>query len=398
LRAGPLALQFDGFVAALLAQGYGATSIRAKLTFVAQLGRWLERRRLAPEALDDARVREFLRARLRRYRGAAAAAATTHQLLRYLRAAAVVPQSPAARPRYVAARVEAAFAEHLRRERALADVTITSYVNLVRPFLTGRGQAPGRSLARVRAKDVTRFVVQQARRLGPGCTKLLVTALRSLLRFLHWTGTTPTDLAPCVPRVADWRHARLPKYIPAADVQRLIRSCDLCRPAGRRDHAVLLLIARLGLRACEVVRMTLDDLDWKAGELRVRGKGARLDRLPLPREVGDALVTYLRDPRPPGVSRRVFLCARAPRRGLSHSSTVSTIVRRAIERAGLQPPSRGAHLLRHSLATTLLRRGAPLAEIGSLLRHHSPDTTTLYAKVDLASLRDIALPWPGGAA
>ena len=268
----------------------------------------------------------------------------------------------------------------------------------VRPFLACHGNTQVRSLAGVGASDVTRFVVQQAQRLGPGRTKLLVTALRSLLRFLHLTGRTRTDLARCVPRVADWRHAHLPKYIPAADVQRLLRSCDLRRAAGRRDHAVLLLIARLGLRACEVVRLTLDDLDWKAGEVLVRGKGSRLDRLPLPREVGDALVTYLRDARPCGVSRHVFLCARAPRRGFSNSSTVSTIVRRAIERAGLQPPGMGAHLLRHSLATTLLRRGAPLAEIGSLLRHRSPDTTALYAKVDLASLRELALPWPGGAA
>jgi len=398
LRAGPLAQQVDGFVAALRAQGFGAAIIRLKLTFVAQMGRWLKRRRLPLEALNGARVREFLHARRRRYRSAAAAAATTYQLLRYLRAAAVVSWSPAAPPRHAAARVEGAYAEYLRRERALADATITGYVDMVRPFLSGHCQARGRALARVDARDVTRFVVQQARRLGSGRTKLLVTALRSLLRFLHVSGGTPTDLARCVPRVADWRQARLPKYIPAADVQRLMDSCDLRRPAGRRDHAVLLLLARLGLRACEVVRLMLDDLDWRAGEVLVRGKGARLDRLPLSLEVGAALVAYLRDARPRGVSRRLFLCARAPRRGLSHSSTVSTIVRRAIERAGLQPPSRGAHLLRHSLATTLLRRGAPLAEIGSLLRHHSPDTTALYAKVDLASLRDIALPWPGGTA
>ena len=344
LSAGPVAQHVDGFVAALRAQGFDAASIRLKLTFVAQLGRWLMRRKLPLTALDEVRVREFLHSRRRRYRSAAAAAATTRHLLRYLCAVAVVSHRPAMPPRHPTARVEAAYVEYLRRERGLADVTIVNYVNLVRPFLAGHGSTQARSLARVDARDVTRFVVQQAGRLGPGRTKLLVTALRSLLRFLHLTARTRTELARCVPRVADWRHARLPKYIPSADVQRLIHSCNLRRPAGRRDYAVLLLIARLGLRACEVVRLTLDDLDWKAGEVLVRGKGSRLDRLPLPQEVGDALVAYLRDARPHGVSRHVFLCARAPRRGLSNSSTVSTIVRRALERAGLQPPSRGARL------------------------------------------------------
>lgn len=397
LSAGLFAQHAAGFVGALRAQGFGAAGIRMKLTIVVQFVRWLERHRVPLEVVDEARVREFLCARRRRYGSASAAAATTRHLLRHLRSIAVVPDLQTPSPRGAGARVEAAYAEYLRRERALVDLTIDAYLGLVRPFLSMRGAPHARSLARVDAKAVTQFVVQQARCLGPGRTKLLVTALRSLLRFLYVTGRTPKDLTRCVPRVADWRRTGLPKYIPAADVQCLIRSCDRRRHAGRRDYAVLLLIARLGLRACEVVRMTLDDLDWKAGELLVRGKGARIDRLPLPSEVGDALVAYLRDVRPHGASRKVFLCARTPRRDLSNSSTVSTIVRRAIERVGLDTPSRGAHLLRHSLATTLLRRDSSLAEIGSLLRHRSPDTTVLYAKVDLPPMREIALRWPGGA-
>lgn len=397
LSAGLFAQHVASYVGALREQGFGAAGIRMKLTIVVQFVRWLVRHRFPLEVVDEARVREFLRARRRRYASASAAAATTRHLLRHLRAIAVVPGLPTPSPRGAAARVEAAYAEYLRRERALVNLTIDAYLGLVRPFISRRGAPHARSLARVDAKAVTQFVVQQARCLGPGRTKLLVTALRSLLRFLYVTGRVSKDLTRCVPRVADWRRAGLPKYIPAADVQRLIRSCDRRRHAGRRDYAMLLIIARLGLRACEVVRLTLDDLDWKAGELLVRGKGSRIDRLPLPSEVGDALVAYLRDARPHGASRQVFLCARTPRRGLSNSSTVSTIIRRAIERTGLLTPSRGAHLLRHSLATTLLRRGAPLAEIGSLLRHRSPDTTLLYAKVDLPPMREIALPWPGGA-
>jgi site-specific recombinase XerD len=160
----------------------------------------------------------------------------------------------------------------------------------------------------------------------------------------------------------------------------------------------LLLLARLGLRAGEVVGMTLDDLDWEAGELLVRGKGGRQDRMPLPGDVGKALATYLRRGRPPCGSRRVFICARAPRRGFTSSVAVCTIVRRALARAGLHPPSTGAHLLRHTLATEMLRRGASLTEIGEILRHRHPDTTAIYAKVDLEALRAVAPPWPRGAA
>ncbi len=180
-------------------------------------------------------------------------------------------------------------------------------------------------------------------------------------------------------------------------MHRLLRACDRRTATGRCDYAVLLLLARLGLRAGEVVQMTLDDIDWDGGEVTVRGKGGRHDRLPIPDDVGEALVEYLRRDRARCTSRRVFICTKAPRRGFSSSVAVCTIVRRAIERAGLPTPTKGAHLLRHSLATDLLRRGASLAEIGELLRHRSPETTALYAKVDFASLREIAQPWPGGA-
>ena len=252
-------------------------------------------------------------------------------------------------------------------------------------------------LAQLKAADVTQFVRRRVQTMGPGRAKLLVTALRSFLRFVFLRGETESDLTASVPPVADWRHAALPRFIPAADVQRILRACNRSTPTGRRDYAVLLLLARLGLRAGEVVHMELGDINWEAGELVVRGKGARQERIPLPRDVGRALVDYLRRDRARCALRRVFICMRAPHRGFAGPVAVCTIVRRAIERAELQPPSKGAHLLRHSLATDLLRRGASLAEIGDLLRHRHPDTTLLYAKVDLATLRQIAPRWPGGA-
>jgi site-specific recombinase XerD len=224
----------------------------------------------------------------------------------------------------------------------------------------------------------------------------MVTALRSMFRFFLQRGTIDGDLAACVPAVADWRLATVPKYLRPEEIDRLLQACDRRTAVGRRDHAILLLLARLGLRAGEVVTVELDDIHWHAGEITVRGsKGLRHDRLPLPVDVGEALAAYVRTDRPRHAIRRVFLCARAPRRGFAGPGAVSTIVRRALDRAGLRPAAKGAHLLRHSLATRLLRAGASLSEIGEVLRHRAANTTEIYAKVDLAGLQALARPWPG---
>jgi site-specific recombinase XerD len=225
----------------------------------------------------------------------------------------------------------------------------------------------------------------------------MVGALRSFFRFLRWRGDIVIDLASTVPRVADWRLSSLPKSLPAGEVERLIMSCRQATVTGQRDYTVLLLLARLGLRAGEVVALTLDDIDWDAGELKVRGKGGREDRLPIPRDVGRAMTVYLRHGRPRDcTTRRFFVRRKAPLRGFASSVAVCTIVRRALERAGIASPRKGAHLLRHSLATEMLRKGAPLAEIGEVLRHRLVDTTAIYAKVDLVALRALAPPWPAG--
>jgi len=398
LRAGPLGEHVDGFVEALVTTGYERASIHAKVHVAAQLGRWLERRGLGVRDLDDPRVREFLRWRRRRYRAHRGAEATVVQLLRQLRTAGVIAPTEVLVHRGAATAIEEQYTTYLREERGLARATLINYLPLVDRFLVDRfGEGPVR-VKQIKADDVTRFVLRRAHTMSPGRAKLLVTTLRSFLRFLFLRGETAMDLTPSVPTVADWRLAKVPKFIPAEDVQRLLRACDRGSATGRRDYAVLLLLARLGLRASEVVQMMLDDIDWDAGELVVHGKGRRHDRLPIPTDVGDALVEYLRRDRPRCTSRRVFICTRAPRRGFAGPVAISTIVRRAIDRVGLRTPTKGAHLLRHSLATDLLRRGASLSEIGELLRHRSPDTTLLYAKVDLGSLREVAQPWPGGVA
>jgi integrase/recombinase XerD len=396
LRAGPLGQHIDGFVDVLRATGYVPGSIQTKVLVAAQLGRWLGRRGLGIRDLDEACVTEFLRQRRRRHRGHRAARAALVQLLRHLRTIGVLARVVVSRERSTTALIKERYATYLREERGLAPATLINYLALVDRFLGDRfGQGPVR-VAQLQAHDVTRFVLRRAHTMSPRRAKLLVTALRSFLRFLFLRGDTVTDLTAAVPTVANWRHATLPKFIPIEDVYRLVGACNQRTATGRRDYAVLLLLARLGLRAGEVAQLTLDDIDWEAGELIVHGKGGRHDRLPLPADVGRAVVEYLRRDRQRCTSRRVFLCARAPRDGVAGASTICTIVRRAIARTGLQTPSRGAHLLRHSLATELLRRGAALSEIGELLRHRSPDTTMLYAKVDLGALREIAPPWPGG--
>ena len=224
----------------------------------------------------------------------------------------------------------------------------------------------------------------------------MTTALRGFFRFLRFRGEINSDLAAAVPTVADWRLSGLPKYLEPEKVERLLQNCDQSTAIGQRDYAILLILARLGLRAGEIVAMTLDDIDWEAGVITIRGKGSRRDQLPIPQDVGEAFVAYLRYGRPQCATRRVFIRARAPRIGFSGSAAIDDIVRRALARAELNPIHKGAHLLRHSLATKMLHRGVRLAEISEILRHSSPTTTEIYAKVDLAALNKLAQPWPGG--
>lgn len=293
---------------------------------------------------------------------------------------------------------EIGFEKYLRQERCLSQATLRNTLPFVRHFLADRFGTGPVSLATVRASDITRFVPRYARTLSPSRAKLLVGALRSYFRFLFVRGEIATDLGGAVPTVAAWQLSSVPKSIEPQQVERLLKSCNRRTATGRRDYAVLLLLARLGLRAGEVTALTLDDIDWAAGEITVPGKGTRRDRLPLPQDVGTAPVAYLRAGRPRCATRQVFLTTRAPIRRLADHRTVGAIVQRCLERAGIRSARKGAHLLRHSLAVRMLRRGASLAEIGEILRHRRLDTTAIYAKVDLTALKALAQPWPGGEA
>ncbi len=399
LRSGVLGAQVDAFCGRLTDLGYARPTIRDKLGVVTALTRWMAEEHLAVVDLDERRVDEFLEARRRRRRAWRGFRPTVLLLLEQMRSAGVVPTLKRAGDDSPTAALLTRYEEYLRRERALAEGTIAGYLPFVRALVAERLDGGGAGPEGLRPADVRDFILARVRRMAPKRGQYMAAAVRSFLQFLFLRGASETDLALAIPTVRQWRLSSVPRHLPAREVERLLRAGPRLSATGRRDRAILLLLARLGLRASEVIALELGDLRWREGEMIVRGKGLVRDRLPLLPEVGEALALYLKKDRPPGRCRRVFLCRRAPHRGFAHPSTVSTIVARALARAGLTPATRGAHLLRHSLATAMVQRGASLAEIGQVLRHRSPTTTEIYAKLDFDALRDVAMPWPttGGA-
>jgi site-specific recombinase XerD len=394
---GPLDSHVEGFATELARKGYAKNTVLSKNELLANLSRWLERRCLPLDALDEGRLGQFLADRRRQGKVRRGDPTTGHQLLEYLRDRDAIAAAPQRIDKTPAASLTRDFEEFLCSERGLSPSTVVSYLPVVRRLLDellGRGAL---RLEQLRPRELHGFVLHEIQRVSRSHGKGVVTALRSFLRFVLQRGAIQTDLASTLPGVATWRLSHLPKSLPPEQVERLLACCDRTSPTGTRDHAILLLLARLGLRGGEVVAMTLEDLDWERGEIVVRGKGQRLERLPLPADVGAALARYLCEVRPPCTTRRVFIRMQAPQQGLAGPTAVCCIVRRALKRACLDPEFKGAHLLRHSLATDLLRRGASLSEIGQLLRHRQPTTTQIYAKVDIAALRGIAQPWPRGA-
>jgi len=397
MHQGPLGAYVDAFAQQLIGEGYAKASCRYALQLMADLGRWLRRRRITAQQLTSEHLGRYLQYRRRCGRHRSGDAAIVRRLFSLLRDNGIVAQGPPIE-RTPAERLEEQFRLYLEQERRLAPATVFHYLVFVRRFLTDCLANGELQLDALGAAAVVGFVQREAARLHhPKRAKLMTAALRSFLQYAHYAGLISIDLRSSVPTVAGWSMASLPRALSSAEVQRLLAHCDRHTPVGRRNWAILLLLARLGLRAGEVVALALEDLDWAVGELRVRAYAGDWDRLPIPQDVGAALVDYLRHSRAPCSSRRVFVRMRAPHRGFASSAAISCIVRRALARAGLDPPHKGAHLLRHSVATQMLRQGASLAEIGELLRHRSPQTTMIYAKVDLDLLRPLALPWPGGA-
>jgi site-specific recombinase XerD len=397
MREGPLGAYVDAFAQQLSDEGYAKASARYALQLVADLGRWLSRRRIFAAQLTAERLECYLDYRSRHRHRRSGDTAILRRLLSLFIEKGIVAQSPPIEGS-PAEQLEEQFRLYLQQERRLASATMFHYLVFTKRFLAQCFADGEVRLDCLRAVDVVGFVQREAARLHhPKRSKLMTTALRSFLQYARYRGLISIDLRSSVPTVASWSMASLPRALSADEVQRLLAHCDRHTAAGQRNWAILLLLARLGLRAGEVVGLAFEDLDWEAGELCIRANGGNSDRLPIPQDVGAALAEYLRHSRPACSSRRVFVRMRAPLRGFASSVAICSIVRRALERAGLNPAHKGAHLLRHSVATQMLRQGASLAEIGELLRHRSQQTTMIYAKVDLDLLRPLALPWPGGA-
>ncbi|MCE7006410.1 tyrosine-type recombinase/integrase [Kibdelosporangium philippinense] len=379
----------SGFRTSLSEQGYSVLAVGNMLTDMGALGRWMQEHDVQPGQLSSAVIADFGSDCLAAGRRKVPSVKSFAPLLRFLRGEEVIGDPPASESALERLLVD--YRGWLAAERGLAEMTIIRYENLARWFLQQLTD-DAIELGALSGAQVVTFLLRESERVSVGSAKGRVAELRSLLKFLYVRGLTPHLLTTAVPPVAGWRDTSIPKALPAGHVQRLLDSCDRCGPVQVRDYAILMLVARLGLRSIEVARLKLGDIDWRGGRIILRGKASREDGMPLPADVGQALADYLADVRPATSVRSVFLSCKAPRRGI-RPDLVSDVTRRACDRAGLRRV--GAHRLRHSLATEMLRRGVKLVDIGQVLRHRDLATTALYAKVDLATLRSIALPWPG---
>ena len=394
LRDHPLVSHLTPFENSLVENGYANSTVKSKLCLLASFGHWLERRRLSITDFDEQCIARFIAYKRRNGRVHRGNRETLLQFLDHLRERDVISRPTPTCDDSPLAAILTRYEKHLRSERGLAAATVINYLPCIRKFLIERFREKPFLLREVRSSDVSAFILRYAPTMSPRRAQLVTAAFRSFFRFLFQDGELQVNLALSVPSVADRRLATIPKYLSPDQVEQVVGTCNRQTSTGRRDYAILLLLARLGLRAGEVVSLQLDDIDWRAGDLLIRGKGLLHDRMPLPVDVGEALTSYLRMDRPPCKTRRVFVCMKAPRSGFAGPSTLSTIVRRALDRADLHPAMRGAHVLRHSLATTMLRSGASMNEIGEILRHRTPNTTEIYAKLDFDGLRTLAHPWP----
>ncbi len=397
LVEGPLAPYFEPYAESLADQGYSQVSYWKKTFLISEFSQWLRRKGVLVGEITTAHEEAFLRHRARRRCLKGGDRITLSKVTGWLQENGIVDcRTTTSVETSAVERVLQEYRSHLREDRGLAPTSIEVYAGYIRCFLTDISGEDELRLAAVQASQIVDFIRRKA---PPDRTatsaKHIVTALRSFFKFARYRDYVRTDLAAAVPSVAGWAMASIPRAMPADCVRVLLNASKEWRtPIGLRNRAILLLLARLGLRAGEIVRLELGDIDWSEGCLSVHGKG-RVERpLPLPHEVGQAIAAYLERGRPEATCRRVFLRSRAPFDGLRSSSDIGQVVRRAIGRTGMELASTGSHQLRHALAVDMLRQGAPLTDIGQVLRHRSPEATRRYAKIDLEALREVALPWP----
>lgn len=396
--SGPLAPYIDAFLHLLSDQGYKRRVIGSQAQVIAKFSRWLKANRITIADLSDQHAEQFLPTLKRRNRVHGGYQHTIGRFIVFLRTTGVldiplVPYEPT-----IIQRVLDDYSTYLRHDRGASLATRVQYLPFAERFLLERFETDPLNLSSLSAADVLSFIKRQAVRLSPARAKCATTALRSFLRYLRYRGEITLDLAAAVPTVPNWSMTSIPRAISAQHVHAVLASCRRDTPIGCRDYAILLLLARLGLRAGEIVSLTLDSIDWHSGSLTVKAsKSGQLSQLPLAADVGEAIAGYLHNARPESRCRTLFLRALAPVRGLGSSTSVATIVRAAITRAAVETRHKGTHQFRHALACEMLRQGATLNEIGTVLRHRRTKTTSIYAKVDFTALRPLSLPWPGSA-
>ncbi len=391
-KPGALAAHVEGFQSYLFDVGYTPGTVRGQMKVLGHLGRWMEARGLRPAELTLTAVDTFVVEACRERGLRRADHRTVAHVLEHLIAQGVV-LTPGVEPKTELERFLDGYRDWMFGERGLAEATVRRYENTARRFLGQRAEGVAGPGVGVTSAEINSFLMAESARCSVGAAKGRVAELRSLSRYLFVRGLTITQLAAAVPPVAGWHNTGIPPALSPTDIQAMLDSCDPGRPNGIRDLAILTLVARLGLRSIEVSRMELDDVNWRTGEITIRGKARRIDTMPLPVEVGEALVAYLAEARSSSDSgqRRLFLTGRAPRSPI-HADLVSDVARRACLRAGRAPV--GAHRLRHALARQMVAEGVALTDISQVLRHRDLATTAIYAKVDLDSLRMVARPWP----
>lgn len=396
IRSSPSGELIEGYADYLFQSGYAKISARRYIRSAEHVVRWASRSGLSVSELDDMALKRFgdhlKRCRCGRYCrfNRVEISSGARLFLRHsqgLDTTVIRPSSPTDSPPVLLQ----SFCQWMREHRGTSEPTLYNYGLPIRELIRRLGEDP----AKLDAQGLRKFVLNQSRHTGWGAAKRCTTALRMFLRFLIAEGRCRAGLLGAIPALAHWRLSSLPRYLPPEAVERVIDSCDVSSLVGKRDRAILLLLARLGLRAGDIVQMRLQDIDWKGAWVDVSGKSRRQTRLPLTQEVGDAIVSYVQKGRPRSHTDTLFLRSRAPFRGFRAHPAVSVIVARALRRAEIKRPGRGAaHLLRHSVASSMLRQGASLQELSALLRHRSIETTQIYAKIDVTALQQIAQPWP----
>ena len=393
-KKGPLSPYLDSFGWRLYECGYSPGVGQAYIRYVSYLSQWLEQNGFKAQQLDEHKIRDYMEV-LKHHKDTVVSSSPYLLFLSYLREKGVIKKSPPPVKNQIDGIVHE-YVEYLLNERGLAKSTIPHRRIFPRRFLEERFGKKPVVLSQLKARDFIRYVENHAHEYGALYRGTMVLVLRDFCRFLYLHKYIKEDISVSIPRVPHWKATRLPIHLEHTDVEGVLKTCERNTPKGMRDYAILLLLVRLGLRAGEVRNLTLDDVDWESGEITICGKGSKRNRLPLPQEIGKALVQYLQHGRPPCSSRHLFIRLRAPHTKFQSSSPIGKIVEQAIKRAGLNPPHKGSHLLRHTFATSLLRHGASLPEIGRMLGHERVSSTLVYAHIDMKNLKKVAQPWPGG--